>query len=409
MKKTAHSLLPIALSLLACGSLDAAATRIAFVDAFATARGNAFTATANTPSAVFYNAAGLTQLEGTQVHGNLFAISLAYEYDGATGSDDMDDKFQDVPSFFVSHSFKDSPFSIGFGVYAPFALGSDWGSDASFTAPFPDPQAGVPYQADLIYIKYHAVVAWQATETLSLAAGLSFDDTSVDIKTNALDFDGNDVVTGYSLSALWQPNEHHSFGLNYQAKTEVTYDGTVSGPAILFGTGGLTNSVESKTDLTYPESIVFGYSYRPNEQWNFEFNVDWTNWDRVNELSLENLPPALGPGAGTYELNWESAFIWELGVTRYFNNGWHLSAGYTFVENAVPDDDFLPIVPDSDRHFFAIGVGGSWERLTWQLTYQQAFATERSVSVDPTTNSPTIDGDYDLDSKAVAFSLNYAF
>jgi long-chain fatty acid transport protein len=373
-----------------------AATRIAFVDPFATARGNAFTATADNPSAVFYNAAGLTQLEGTQVQGNVFAISLGYEFDGdLTGKSDMDDKFQEVPSFFFSHSFKDSPFSIGFGAYAPFALGTDWGSNAAFATADPS----VPYRADLEYVKYHAVAAWQITETLSVAAGLSIDDTSIDIRTNALGFDGDDQAIGYSLSALWQPNQHHSFGFNYQAKTETTYQGSASGPVVAVVFPG-SNSVDTSADLTYPESIVFGYSYRPNHQWNFEFNLDWTNWDRVNELELKGTPFA-------YELNWESAFIWELGVTHYLDNGWHISGGYTYVENAVPDDDLLPIVPDSDRHFFAIGIGHTWEQLSWQLTYQQAFASERSVKGN--NHSPTINGDYDLDSQAIACSLSYAF
>lgn len=403
-------LLPAGIALITAASLDAAATRIAFVDPFATARGNAFTATADNPSAVFYNAAGLGQLEGTQVQGNVFAISLGYEFDGATGSDDMDDDFQDVPSLFISHSFEDAPFSIGFGAYAPFALGSDWGSDASFTAPFPNPVAAVPHKADLQYIKYHLVAAYQLSGTLSLGAGISLDDTDVNLQSNALDFDGDDQVIGWSLSALWQPSEKHSFGLNYQAKTEAKYDGEITGSAILAGTGGMANSLDSKADLVFPESIVFGYAYKPTENWNIEFNLDWTNWDRVDELQLENFPPGLlllDPTADTYALNWESAFIWELGVTRYFENGWHLSGGYTYVENAVPDQDFLPIVPDSNRHFFAIGLGGDWKRVRWQLTYQQAFASERSVSGNQT--SPTIDGDYDLDSQALAFSLNYRF
>lgn len=410
MNKRLLPLTALTLSSLACNSAYSAATRIAFVDPFATARGNAFTATADNPSAVFYNAAGLTQIEGTEIQANVFAISLGYEYDGASGSEDMDDDFQDVPSAFISHKFKDKPFAIGFGMYAPFALGSDWGNDAGFatpSSPLPtDPALRVPYKADLRYIKYHAVAAWQVSDTLSLAAGVSFDDTHVDIETNSLEFDGDDQAFGYSLSILWQPNEAHSFGLNYQAKTEVSYDGTASGAAIALGTGGLATEVDSQADLVFPESIVFGYSYRPNEQWNFEFNIDWTNWDRVDDLTLENLPPALG-NAGAYPLNWKSAFIWELGVTRYFDNGLHLSGGYTFVENAVPDDDFLPIVPDSDRHFFAIGLGGTWEQLKWQVTYQQAFASDRSVSGNHT--SATINGDYDLDSQAVALSLNWKF
>jgi len=400
MNLTIKTTILVGLSLASALTTYAAATRVAFVDAFATARGNAFTATADNASAVFYNGAGLTQLEGTQIQGNVFAVSLDYSADTANGKDKMDDDFQAVPSAFISHNLKDSPLAFGFGVYSPFALGADWGNDAAFTTPAgaDDPAALlVPYEADLVYTKYHAVVAWQVTETLSLAAGVSYDNTDIEIKANWLEFDGDDDTVGYSLSALWQPSEKHSFGLNYQAKTEVTYDGTASGFLIGKPQG-------ATADFVHPESIVFGYSYRPNEQWNIELNVDWTNWDRVNDLTIEGT--TLDPTLDTYTLNWESAFIWELGVTRYFDNGWNVSAGYTYVESAVPDQGLLPIVPDSDRHFFALGVGRDYGNFYWQATYQYTYADERGVSGN---TFPTVDGDYDLDSQAVAFSVGYRF
>ncbi|WP_269525855.1 OmpP1/FadL family transporter [Coraliomargarita parva] len=395
------TLISLASSFLAIQAMEAAATRIAFVDSFATARGNAFTATADNPSAVFYNAAGLTQLEGTELQAQAFAISLAYEYDGASGKEKMDDEFQPVPSFFVAHKFEDRPLAIGFGSYAPFALGSDWGSDAAFANPLLGGGA-VPYEAELTYVKYHAVFAWQVSDTLSVAAGASFDDSEIDVKSFGLRFNGDDRAAGYSLSVLWKPNEQHAFGLNYQAKTDISYSGT----AKVFIQNELFAGyvpVDTTADLIFPESIVFGYAYTPNEKWNFEFNLDWTNWDRVNKLKLDDIPGA------AYNLNWESSFIWELGATRFFDNGWHLSAGYTYVENAVPDQEFLPIVPDSDRHFFALGVGGEVGQFTWQLTYQYAIASDRSVDNAEVHPFGAVDGDWDLDSQAVAFSLNYSF
>ncbi|MFT6235506.1 MAG: long-chain fatty acid transport protein, partial [Lentimonas sp.] len=102
MNRTTKITLLAGLSLASTLTTNAAATRIAFIDAFATARGNAFTATADNASAVFYNGAGLTQLEGTQIHGSLYAISLDYSADTAFGKDNMDDDFQAVPSAFIS-------------------------------------------------------------------------------------------------------------------------------------------------------------------------------------------------------------------------------------------------------------------------------------------------------------------
>ena len=43
-------------------------------DAFATARGEAFVATADNASAIYYNPAGLTQLEGQNLRGGIYGL-----------------------------------------------------------------------------------------------------------------------------------------------------------------------------------------------------------------------------------------------------------------------------------------------------------------------------------------------
>ena len=49
-------------------------------DAFATARGEAFVATADNPSAIYYNPAGITQLEGNNLRGGIYGIYLDSSY-----------------------------------------------------------------------------------------------------------------------------------------------------------------------------------------------------------------------------------------------------------------------------------------------------------------------------------------
>ena len=54
-------------------------------DPFAASRGNAFVATADRPSAVFYNPAGLTQLDSAAVHIGVYGVRLGI--DGETAID----------------------------------------------------------------------------------------------------------------------------------------------------------------------------------------------------------------------------------------------------------------------------------------------------------------------------------
>ncbi len=54
--------------------------RIPNQDAEAIARGNAFVATADNPSAIYYNPAGITQIQGTEAQYGLHSISVDSHY-----------------------------------------------------------------------------------------------------------------------------------------------------------------------------------------------------------------------------------------------------------------------------------------------------------------------------------------
>src|SRR5262245_46054081 len=59
--------------------------RIPNQDAEATARGNAFVATANNPSALYYNPAGITQLEGANAQFGAHIISVNSHFEAPGG------------------------------------------------------------------------------------------------------------------------------------------------------------------------------------------------------------------------------------------------------------------------------------------------------------------------------------
>ena len=59
--------------------------RLADQDAFATARGEAFVATADNPSAIYYNPAGITQLEDNNLRSGIYGIYYDPSYTPSGG------------------------------------------------------------------------------------------------------------------------------------------------------------------------------------------------------------------------------------------------------------------------------------------------------------------------------------
>src|SRR5207244_2753310 len=79
-------------------------------------------------------------------------------------------------------------------------------------------------------------------------------------------------------------------------------------------------------------------------------------------------------------LNWQPSWMYEFGVTRYLDCGWHVSAGYVFNENSVHTSNYTPLVADLDRHFFSIGTGFKGRRFDFDFAYQFGYGPARTVS-----------------------------
>src|SRR5690242_5459569 len=126
-------------------------------------RGNAFAATADNPSAIYYNPAGISQLDGTQIRGGLYLISADTSFSGPAGKAETDTSLQEVPQFYAVKSFENLPLSLGLGVYAPYGLGLDWGTHNPFRTAAQD--------GKLLYACANPVISWKVLPSLSLAIG----------------------------------------------------------------------------------------------------------------------------------------------------------------------------------------------------------------------------------------------
>jgi long-chain fatty acid transport protein len=101
--------------------------------------------------------------------------------------------------------------------------------------------------------------------------------------------------------------------------------------------------------------------------------------------------------------DWTHSFLYEVGAT-YTAGLYDFSAGYIYSENSVPSATFSPIIPDSARNVFSVGVGRSFGSCTINLAYQLGIGGTRTI-----VNDSAADGRYSFLSNAVSISLGYHF
>jgi len=335
----------------------------------ATGRGNAWLATADSAAAVYYNAAGLTQLHAPDVSVGAYAVRLGITADTASGEYSNNASWALLPQIYAAVPINDR-LVAGFGLNTPFGLATDWGNNTQFRQ--------IATETQLTYVTGWAVLGYKLTDTFSVGGGLGLSYADARLRQGIspapsqdfFEFEGNGEALSWTLSARWQPAPEHAFGLVYRSESKFTLDGDVRNT---YAPGTADGSLNFLT----PATLGAGYAYHPCKEWTFEANVEWVNWNDLNTLGLTT-----AAGSMAVPFNWNSNFIYSVGATRFFDNGWNVSAGYNYIENSQPDATFNPGVSDANRHWLNVGCGRQCETFKWNFAYQFAFS-DRSVSGSP--------------------------
>ena len=395
--------------------------RLPSQDAFASARGEAFVATADNPSAIYYNPAGLTQLTGTQLRSGLYGLYYDPTYQppkeahNAGKTYEIKKQFAAAPQFFFSSSLKEMPVSAGLGVYAPYGGGISWPSDTGFRT--------VGTQSSLTYIRINPVLAVKLGEKFSIGAGVMVDYASIDLEQglrtipqppNYFKFGGNGWAVGYNVGALWHPIEKISVGATFRSQTSFTMKGTTGMEQL---PAFQSTSLPANMDVTFPLTAVVGLSYRPTPKWNLEIDADYTDWSSFGKTTIhqQGTPPFPVQQNVPVNFGWQASWMFELGATRYFDNGWHTSAGYMFNQTSVPNTYYSPLVADLDRHFFSLGAGHNGKLFDFDITYQLGYGPNHTVAGSTPPSSPGFssgqraNGTYAFFSQAIIVAVGVHF
>jgi long-chain fatty acid transport protein len=349
----------------------------------ASGMGNAFSAQADDPSALHYNAAGMTQLHGVEfMAGALFSggTTTFTSPTGVTASGDRNGSLAWPPPshFYLTANLKDlgvtalGDLAAGVGMTVPFGSLTRWPNDGPFRT------ATTFNSLPLLDIK--PTLAYKLMEDLSIGLGADiytfsglFGEGHVERKSvwpggggipagAQVELSGADTAAGFNASLLYTAIRNAdgkpvaNIGIVYRSQATLHLNGA-------FWANGAKVS-DAKATLVLPQVITGAIAIWPvrnaEREWKLELDVDYVGWK-----AMRNLDVRLANGATIPQpLDWRSTYAAMMGTEYKWlalesMPAWEIAlrAGYTNQQTQMPDFGFDPGVPSADVHIVGGGLG----------------------------------------------------
>ncbi len=365
------------------------AAGFALVEQSASGLGNAYAgqaASAQDASTIFFNPAGMTLLPDRQLVLSGHLIKPQFKFSGtvspALGGGDGGDAgdLTLVPNAYFA--FRLTPdVHVGIGVNAPFGLKTEYDSTWMGRT-----QA---IKSEVKTINLNPSIAWKASESLSLGAGLSIQYAEATLTNfvgapGTLEVKGDDYGWGFNLGLLWQPSKATRIGLAYRSEVDHTLKGDAAFSAATVLNGGVS------ADLTLPDSASLSVFHKLNPKWDLLADVTWTGWSDFEELRIvrDN-----GSTLGSTTENWDDSYRYSLGANYHLNDRVTLRSGVAYDQAPVSNTYRTARIPDGDRTWIAFG--GQYrvsDRSTFDFGYAHLFI--RDVRINKTESGVTLSGTY---------------
>jgi long-chain fatty acid transport protein len=369
-------------------------------------------ATADDPSTVFFNPAGMTGISGHQASVLVKRIDFSIRYRdkgsedlggrsmrGGNGRNGGESKF--LPSFFLVID-ADENLRFGVGVNSPFGLETDYGD--TWSGRYHATRSSV----ELINVT--PSVAWRLSEQWSVGGGLDLQYVDVSLE-NAIDFgsigvdelgegpagqlglrpqrdDGNVKITGDSfdvgmnLGVLFELQEGTRFGLSWRSKVEHRLDGdadfNVPPHARRLTAAGQFRDTSVKADFTIPQTLLFGASHDIAPEWTLVGGFEWTDFSEFRQIKVEFSNPQQDTQIESQD--WDDTTRTSAGVIWRPSPVWTLRVGGAYDSSPVGNSNRRPRLPDSSRTTFALGVGYQLgERSSIEIGYMRAWTHRHTI------------------------------
>lgn len=349
--------------------------------------GNAYAgsaAVADNASTIYFNPAGMTQLQDREVSGGLAAIGPSFKFDdqgssftgnlASEGEGGEAGGWAAVPNGYLSWALTKDLY-VGVGVGAPFGLKTE----------YDDRWVGAA-QSIMFEVKTYNInpsVAFRVNDKVSLGLGVNWQRVEAeyvrlatvggadspglafgDLVTSTMKLD--DDAWGWNVGALFTLSPATKVGLSYRSEmkyhtkgdVKLTSDGSVFGNATLAGLIAAGRQSDVEADLTLPDTFIMSVTQKLNDRWEMLGDVSWTGWSSIPKVDIMRSSGILnGDNAQTLDTEFRDTWRVALGATQTLNDAWKLKYGIAYDQTPVKGDDTrLTSMPDNDRIWFSFGA-----------------------------------------------------
>ncbi len=393
---------------------------------------NSSSAEAADASTIFYNAAGLAKLEGSNISVNMNLVAPSVKYSHAHANypsgepqsvpgvtkGKITKSIAGAPHLYASHQLSDD-LTLGLGVYIPFASETEYQRDSVLRYNI--------NKMGLTSIDINPTLAYKINDSHSIAVGVIGQYSTAELRQFAnlgrfaklpngimesyADVKGSDWGFGFNLGYLWDVNDRVRLGMSYHSKVEHTLDGTAKWrvPAEIAGTVGspaigYMAKEGAQVGITTPESLSLHGMVKFDDKWTGFGDITWTRHSRFDKLAIDYeyskvVANAVSGGVDRSDKtmmrpNWRNSYKIGIGGAYQYSDPLELRFGVAFDQSPVKSADYrMSTLPDNHRMWFSVGAKYDFsENSSINIGYTYLHIKETKANVNGWCGSMTPSG-----------------
>ncbi|MBP6354738.1 MAG: outer membrane protein transport protein [Nitrosomonas sp.] len=336
-----------------------------------------------------------------------------------------------IPNIYYVHELT-RRIAVGFGFNVPFGTHNSYHADWKGR-----------YQAidsEIMTLNFNPSMSFKVNEQFSLGAGFNVQYLQSKL-TNAIDLGticlqalgpapctsqgllpqtadghvslkGDSVGFGYNFGAFYAPTQDTRLGVSYRSRVvhDVQGDANFSLPshAQALTRGGAFVDTHSRTSVTLPDNVLFGFSHRISPRWGISADALWTHWSLVRELRTDF---SSAQRDDVLDLKWQDTWRYAFGVNYSSeSNRWTLRSGFAYDQTPIPNAQLRsPRIPDTSRYWLTAGLTYALlKNMHIHAAYAHLFMDDPSINRQGATSDILI-GQYSEQINLGGLQLDWRF